>query len=208
MTEVIETIMQNGLRKYKVKNSKMRLLTSESEGNKGAIFAYRSKESMIEGIGLVLTSEESILENEDKFSHFTPNIFRYGTYADPDRLFTKGHREDNLRQINTFFLDIDTLDPKFNYGEMILACHEFGYPPTMVLKSPRGYQVFFVLKKAAYVTKKSNYKVIECAKRISNNLRAHFKKQGFPIDFNANHFGITRMPSHDNLLFFDLFSKS
>ncbi len=63
-------------------------------------------------------------------------MFRYGTYADEGRMFTKGHSEDNLRQINTFFVDFDTLDPNFDYGEILLASHELGFMPTMVLQTP------------------------------------------------------------------------
>ncbi len=37
---------------------------------------------------------------------------------------------------------------------------------------------------------------------ISNNLRKTLAKD-FPVDVNANHFGITRMPNEDNTLFFE-----
>ncbi len=62
---------------------------------------------MIGGRGVVLTSEEAIHENKDTFTHWTPNVYRYGTYADENRSYTKGHSENNLRQINTFFIDFD-----------------------------------------------------------------------------------------------------
>ncbi len=51
------------------------------------------------------------------------------------------------------------------------------------------------------MSQKSNFKVINVAKMISKNLRDALAKD-FPVDVNANHFGITRMPSEDNLLFF------
>ena len=179
---VYSTVLQNGIRKFKYKNSHLKSVSFSDQPGKGAIFAYRSKEHMIEGIGLVITSEEGVIENNNRFTHWTPNVFRYGTYADEARMFTKGHSEDNLRQINTFFVDFDTLDPNFDYGEIILASHEIGFMPTMILRTPHGFQAFYVLDKPAYVTKKSNFKV---------------------IDVNAYHFGITRMPSEENVLFFE-----
>ncbi|MEC5317203.1 primase C-terminal domain-containing protein [Enterococcus casseliflavus] len=201
---VYSTILQNGIRKFKYKNSRLKPVSFSDQSGKGAIFAYRSKEHMVEGIGLVITSEEGIIENNNAFSHWTPNVFRYGTYADEGRMFTKGHSEDNLRQINTFFVDFDTLDPNFDYGEIILASHELGFMPTMVLRTTHGYQAFYVLEKPAYVTKKSNFKVINVAKMISNNLRNRLASEyRFPVDVNANHFGITRMPSEENILFFE-----
>ncbi|WP_270792613.1 primase C-terminal domain-containing protein, partial [Enterococcus casseliflavus] len=190
---VYSTILQNGIRKFKFKNSRLKPISYTDQSGRGAIFAYRSKEHMIEGIGLVITSEEGVIENNNRFTHWTPNVFRYGTYADEARMFTKG-----------FFVDFDTLDPNFDYGEIILASHEIGFMPTMILRTPHGFQAFYVLDKPAYVTKKSNFKVINVAKMISKNLRNKFSNDyRFPVDVNANHFGITRMPSEENVLFFE-----
>ena len=76
---VVETVLHDGLLKYKFKNSKIRSITTKPGKSKGAIFAYRSKKSMIGGRGVVLTSEEAIHENQDTFTHWTPNVYRYGT---------------------------------------------------------------------------------------------------------------------------------
>ena len=45
------------------------------------------------GRGMVITSEEAILENEKKLTHWTPNTYRFGTYADDYRTVVKGHSE-------------------------------------------------------------------------------------------------------------------
>ncbi|MDT2677824.1 replication protein RepR, partial [Enterococcus dongliensis] len=86
---VYSTVLQNGIRKFKYKNSHLKPVSFSDQSGKGAIFAYRSKEHMIEGIGLVITSEEGVIENDNRFTHWTPNVFRYGTYADEARMFTK-----------------------------------------------------------------------------------------------------------------------
>ena len=85
---VYSTVLQNGIRKFKYKNSHLKPVSCSDQSGKGAIFAYRSKEHMIEGIGLVITSEEGVIENSNRFTHWTPNVFRYGTYADEARMFT------------------------------------------------------------------------------------------------------------------------
>ncbi|HFQ3804563.1 TPA: primase C-terminal domain-containing protein [Enterococcus faecium] len=200
---VYSTILQNGIRKFKYKNSRLKPVSYIDQSGKGAIFAYRSKEHMADGMGVVITSEEAVSANKNQFSHWTPNVYRYGKYSDQYRLFPTGHGEDNLRQINTFYIDVDTLDPNFKYGELILDSFEMGFMPTMVLKSPRGYQFFYVLEKPAYVNKNTDFKVIDCAKRISKNLRDFFSKKGYPVDLNANHFGITRIPADDSILYFE-----
>ncbi|WP_241738590.1 hypothetical protein [Enterococcus faecium] len=62
---VYSTILQNGIRKFKYKNSRLKPVSFSEQTGKGAIFAYRSKEHMVEGIGLVITSEEGIIENNN-----------------------------------------------------------------------------------------------------------------------------------------------
>lgn len=100
----------------------------------GAIFAYRSKQLTNVGRGMVITSEEVILENEKKLTHWTPNTYRFGTYADEYRTVVKGHSEKNLSQINTFVVDIDSKEN--HQGEIILAClDQVGYMPTLILES-------------------------------------------------------------------------
>lgn len=44
---VVETVLHDGLLKYKFKNSKIRSITTKPGKSKGAIFAYRSKKSDI-----------------------------------------------------------------------------------------------------------------------------------------------------------------
>ena len=74
--------------------------------------------------------------------------------------------------------------------------------PTLILKTENGYQAYFVLKDAAYVTATSGFKVVNVAKMISQNIREHFKKE-LPVDMTCNHFGIARIPRRDNIEYFD-----
>ena len=201
---IIETVLHDGVLKYKFKNSKIRPLNSVPGKSKGAIFAYRSKENMIGGRGVVLTSEEAIQENSDTFSHWTPNVFRYGTYADKNRSYTKGHSEKNLRQINTFFIDFDihTAQETITASDILTKSIDFGFMPTMIIKSAHGYQAYFVLDTPVYVTAKTDFKSIKAAKLISQNLREYFKKD-LPVDMTCNHFGIARISRTDNVEFFE-----
>ncbi|MGG5378574.1 hypothetical protein IGI61_002530, partial [Enterococcus sp. DIV0719d] len=184
LSEIYSAILKNGLRAYKYRNSTMKPAGHIDSSRNGAIFAYRSKQLMNAGRGIVITSEEAVLENEQKLTHWTPNTYRYGTYADNDRMIVKGHSEKNLSQINTFVVDIDS---KENHeGEIILAClDQVGYMPTLVLESEHGYQVYFVLKTPGYVTKKSNFKVIDVAKKISKTIRLQLAKQLPGIDLGC-----------------------
>ena len=196
-------ILKDGLRSYKFRNSHLKPVSSAEEGKRGAIFAYRSKAHMIKARGLVLTSMEAIEENQDSFTHWTPNVYRFGSYSDSRRQITRGHAEENLRQINTFVIDFDlSSDDVMTSGDILTAALDLGFMPTLILKSDKGYQAYFVLSEPAYVTAHSQFKVVKVAKEISQNWRSYFG-QTLPVDMTCNHFGICRIPRTDNIEFFD-----
>ena len=204
LDSLYQLLLQGGLRTYKFKNSHLKPLNTQPEGNKGAIFAYRSKDNMIAGRGVVLTSEEAIQENQGTFTHWTPNVFRYGTYTDKNKSYTKGHSENNLKQISTFFIDFDihTAKETISTSDILTTAIDLGFMPTMILKTAKGYQAYFVLKTPVFVTSKTAFKAVKAAKIISQNLREYFG-QSLPVDLTCNHFGIARMPRTDNIEFFE-----
>lgn len=203
LNNIYSLILQDGLRQTKFKNSHLQSVSSAEEGKRGSIFAYRSKTNMIKARGLVLTSIEALLENQDSFTHWTPNVYRYGSYSDIKRQVTRGHSEDNLRQINTFYIDFDVHSSaeEMTSGDILTAAIDLGFVPTLILKSDKGYQAYFVLSAPAYVTAHSKFRVVKVAKAISQNLRNYFA-QSLPVDMTCNHFGIARMPRTDNIEFF------
>lgn len=184
---------------YKYKNSKSKILNIEKV--KGSIFIYRNKKDLISQRGIILTSLEALNDNSNNITHFTPNIYKYGTYVDDKRKITSGHFEKNLRQINTFYLDFDSKE--INETGILSISYELGFMPTLIVKSDRGYQVFYILKEPVYITKHSDYKVIEVAKKISTNLRKYFFDEKMPIDMFCNHFGIAIFPTKDNIVYYD-----
>lgn len=203
LTDIYNLILKDGLRKAKFKHSHLKLVSSTEEGKRGAIFGFRTKSNMVKARGLVLTSLEAIAENQDCFTHWTPNVYRFGTYSDDKRRVTRGHSEDNLRQINTFYIDFDIKSSaeEMTPGDILTAAIDLGFMLTLILKSDRGFQAYFVLSEPAYVTAHSQFKVVKVAKAISQNLRNYFG-QVLPVDMTCNHFGIARMPRTDNIEFY------
>lgn len=199
--KLYELILKEGLMRYKYKNSKCEKIL-DIEKVKGSIFIYRTKKDMTSSKGIVLTSIEALFENKHLISHWTPNIYRYGTYLDEKRKITTGHYEENLRQINTFFLDID--QDNISTGDILSVSYELGFLPTCVIKTAKGYQVYYVLESPVYITKHSDYKAIEIAKKVSNNLRRYFIKEKIQVDTLCNHFGIARVPTEENIEYIDL----
>lgn len=207
--ETIRHMLKGGIRTYKYKNSKLRPYNQQPEGHKGSVFGFRTKEDMNMARGIVLTSEEALAENEDQLSHWTPNIFSYGAYTDQSRIYVEGHKEKNLKQINTFMIDFDQQPGKkgLTIGMILGRAYDVDMMPTMVLRTPRGYQAFFILEKPWFISSKNNYQSIEIAKRVSENIRKLFAEdenlsEVASIDPFFNHFGISRIPRTDNIVYF------
>ncbi len=98
---------------------------------------------MTESRGIVLTSQEALAENEDKFTHWTPNVYSYGAYADDNRTIVKGHNERNLQQINTFVIDFDRSLGEILDSQMILdAAIDLELMPTLILETQGISSVF------------------------------------------------------------------
>ena len=108
LVELYEILLPKGLLTYKKIGSKASLSKQvaakklDKQSRQGVIFAVRDKAHFSNGQvkGYILTSKESLLEDAGALSHFTPNVYRYGTYSDEARTFIKGFSEENLQQIN------------------------------------------------------------------------------------------------------------
>lgn len=210
MINVLKTILKDGVYTYKHKNSKASLPLKtnvtkvEGKTKKGAIPVVRSKEDLTtpDGVkGYIITSLESLNEDIDALSHWSPNVFNYLTYTDDQRRYINGHIEKNLQQINTFVVDIDS--KRQSYTEILSAAveHSVG-APTMVLETPKGFQVYFVLEKPFFISNKNEFRGLKVAKRISENIKLSLAKVLHGVDVSCNDFGFFRIPKKDNVRWF------
>lgn len=206
--EIMQFMTHNSLLLYKKKGSRAPLdritVYQNTENNnpyrKGAVFVSPTKDDLVEGKGYVVTSYETLGEKYQQLSHWTPNTYRGGTYYDFKKRIIKGHKRENLKQINVIGFDIDTKEVDL-YG-LYLGCEELKLPrPNLLLETPRGYQCFFVLDTPFYVHSQNDYKSLRVAERLSDNIRKALCKY-VPIDLNCVPFGFYRIPKEDNILDF------
>lgn len=197
-------ILKDGLRQYKFKNSdNCPADYQEKAGKKGVSFVFRSKEHMGNARGFIVTSEEAIQENKDTLSHWTPNIYSWGGYVDPERHHVMGFFEENLMQINTYVIDIDCAKEVVSSDDILLAGIDFGVTPTLIVESPNGYQAYFVLDRPSFISKVHDYKSLRTNKAIARSLKLAFSKEIEGVDFGCNPFGIFRFPNEENIVFFE-----
>ncbi|MFJ7669676.1 primase C-terminal domain-containing protein [Lysinibacillus sp. NPDC097195] len=207
LTRILDIVLHEGLLTYNPKSSRTHLQEQRQAKEKdklhkkGAIFAVRDKSHFEGGVkGYIITSKETLIEQADCISHFTPNIFRRYSYTDDKRKMIKGFEEENLQQINTFIIDIDTKN--YSVNEILLACIDESIgEPTLILETDRGYQVYFVLTEPMFISNKSKFLSLKVAKRISENLKRSLAS--IEADMYCNDFGFFRMPNHQNVQWFN-----
>lgn len=208
LSKIYDLILKQGVTKYREKNSKAALPAlikadrAESGTKKGAIFVVRSKADFTDtGVkGYIVTSKETLLEDAKVLTHFTPNVYREFGYSDKSRKFVRGHEENNLLQVNTFVVDIDT--KKHSVQDILLTCLDNSIgAPTLILESERGYQVYFVLEQPIFISNNRNYISLTVAKRIADNLKKSLAD--VDADIYCNDFGFFRLPKTDNIAWFN-----
>ncbi|MBE3102640.1 MAG: primase C-terminal domain-containing protein [Bacilli bacterium] len=176
----------------------------DKDHKKGSLFVTRVKKdlSTSQGVkGYIISSKETLLEDYQRISHWTPNVFNYGTYTNQRRTYIKGHNETNLQQINTFVVDIDS--KKQPYTEILTAALDQSIGiPTLILETPKGFQVYFVLDKPLFISSKNDFRGLKVAKRISENIKGSLAKVLQGVDLSCNDFGFFRMPKEDNIRWF------
>lgn len=189
-------VLKDGLREFKFKNSRLKP-AGHTECAKGSVALFRNKADLAFGRGFIATSLEAIGDNADYSpSHWTANPFRYLTYKEGTQSVI-GHTEDNLRQINQLFIDIDSKDDDINV--LVLAFNDLGVIPSYIIETPRGYQVFWVLEVPGYVN--HTHKVVGVLKNVRANLVKFAQEQGYQVDSGANCFGVSRFPTENNVIF-------
>ncbi|MBC2137507.1 plasmid replication protein [Listeria innocua] len=211
---VISSVVKEGITAFRKRNSRGVLaiqnhfaaLEAKNGHKKGVQFVVRQKENLQreKGVrGFIVTSQEALISEANKISHWTPNIFRYGTYSDQQRKFVKGHSEDNLQQINTYVIDVDTLN--VDVAKMIMASMKIlNQTPTFILKTNKGFQLYFVLENPVFISNANNFKSLRVAKRIATNLKHAFAEELPCVDKGCNDFGFFRAPSTNNIIFENL----
>ncbi|MBC2233066.1 primase C-terminal domain-containing protein [Listeria seeligeri] len=211
---VINTVVKEGITAFRKRNSDGVLsvqkhfteMEAKHGHRKGVQFVVRKKEDLqrSKGVyGFIVTSQEALIQEVNKISHWTPNVFRWGAYSDGRRKFLKGHAEENLQQINTYVIDIDT--QQVDVAKMVMVSMKIlNQTPTFILKTTHGFQLYFVLESPVFISNANNFKSLRVAKRIATNLKHAFAEEISSVDRGCNDFGFFRAPNTQNIVFENL----
>jgi len=189
LQSIYSKILKEGISDLKIKDKSM--------NQYGKIAVANSKNQMIYNKGYTVGSVETLMSNSNVATHFTPNVFHFLSRKNNT---VAGHEEKNLKQINTFVIDFDT--DNIQYTDILNAGLNLELTPTLIVKSDKGFHAFFILEAPVYVTKKTDYRSLKVAKKVSQNLRIAFNEELGGVDLTCNHFGYFRCPNKHNIVFY------
>ncbi|PCF82739.1 primase C-terminal domain-containing protein [Staphylococcus delphini] len=218
INKIYDFILHGSIEKYKFKNSKATDLekanfkaTKAQNWRSARIAVTSSKETLQRGYGVILSSEEALVQYGHKFSHWTPNPYNFLSIKKEEdtednkiiNLYPVMNRtKDNVKQINTFVLDIDK-DIEYNELVQSLASahiNEGVEMPNLYVKTPRGWHLYFVLDTPFYA-KGIEKKALKVAEKVHSSLAYAISKY-LPIDNQCVSTGYFRLPTKDNVKLF------
>lgn len=190
LSNIYQTILKDGI--------STKRLTVDNKNNYGKIAVANTKELMVINRGYSVGAVETLLTNKQTATHWTPNVYKY--LKRTDGVIT-GHEEKNLKQINTFVLDID--DSEVTHTDILTAGFELDFVPTLILRTDKGFHVYFILDQPIFVTEKTKFRSLNTAKYVSKNIRELFSTKIQGVDLNCNHFGYFRIPNQNNVVIYN-----
>ncbi|EUR16365.1 TPA: primase C-terminal domain-containing protein [Staphylococcus aureus] len=218
INKIYDFILHGSIEKYKFKNSKATDLekdnfkaTQPKNWRSARIAVSPTKELLQNGYGVIFSSEEALVQYGHKFSHWTPNPYNYLSTKKKEDVEDKkvanlypivNRTKDNVKQINTFVLDIDK-DIEYNELVQSLASahiNEGVEMPNLYVKTPRGWHLYFVLDIPFY-GKGIEKKALKVAEKVHSSLAYAISKY-LPIDNQCVSTGYFRLPTKDNVKLF------
>ncbi|HDJ6948906.1 TPA: primase C-terminal domain-containing protein [Staphylococcus aureus Sa_TPS3150] len=218
INKIYDFILHGSIEKYKFKNSKATDLekanfkaTQAQNWRSARIAVSPTKELLQNGYGVIFSSEEALVQYGHKFSHWTPNPYNYLSTKKKEDVEDKkvtnlypivDRTKDNVKQINTFVLDIDK-DIEYNELVQSLASahiNEGVEMPNLYVKTPRGWHLYFVLDIPFY-GKGIEKKALKVAEKVHSSLAYAISKY-LPIDNQCVSTGYFRLPTKDNVKLF------
>lgn len=202
--KILENITHNSLYKENTKRQPIELQQDKGDYRKGCVAVVGTKENLSTDRGtkgFIVHSTDKLAEVSGNTTHWTPNPYTFLEYADERRKHVKGHKRQAIKQINSFVFDIDDEQLTLNYvKEKIIDSMVFSNlpEPTMIVKTPRGFHLYYSIDSPFFANRKTGFKAIKMAEKINSNIKQALSEY-LPIDPACVPFGFFRMPNTDNI---------
>ena len=201
--KILESITHNALYKESITKNPAQL-EQEKEYRKGCVAVVGTKENLATERGtkgFIVHSTEKLAEVSGNTTHWTPNPYTFLEYTNESKKHIKGHKRQAIKQINSFVFDIDDENLSLSdVKEKIIDSMIFSKlpEPTMIVKTPRGFHLYYSIDSPFYANKNTGFKAIKMAEKINSNFKKALSEH-LPIDPSCVPFGFFRMPNMENI---------
>lgn len=205
INEILKNITHGSLFENKLTDN-IKSLEADRKYKAGCVAVVKNKANLSTANGtkgFIVHSTEKLAEVASEATHWTPNPYTYLKYEDAKRKYISGHRRDAIKQVSSFVFDIDEKITQHELEEAIINAHfDLKIPaPNLIIKTPRGYHLYFTVETPFYANRTTGFKAIKMAEKINSNLK-HGLSKYLPIDPSCVPFGFFRVPNEDNILFY------
>lgn len=170
-----------------------RFILHDSLGDDSQLFFADSKTALSTGHVHSISNFNNAM-NLHNATHWTPNTYQLANHS---------HANANLTTVNTIVIDLDFHDrakpswTTFNFNHLFISKM---IQPNLILDTPRGFQAYYVLRQPCFINSNTDLKQV----RTQIDQLYQLVSAEYPdLDLGCNRLGFFRIPTRQNLLYFD-----
>lgn len=167
---------------------------------KGVVVTFSCKSDMNKKLAKKARTLQQLIN--DQPTHFSQGAYPEGLIKRDKKGVTWGFTKENLNQINFIFVDIDSQER--TPMEIVDWSLSNGLTVNLIVRSDKGYQVFFILKEALYLNGKRKEWILNSADKTADNIKNMFKSGGFDVDMGCVNYQICRFPRKDYIVYYNV----
>lgn len=172
----------------------------DDKNKKGVVVAFSCKSDMTKKMAKKIRTLQQLIN--DQPTHFSQGAYPLYKLKSDRKGVVWGFTKENLNQINFIFVDIDNQDR--TPMEIVDWGRLNGLTVNLIVRTDKGYQVYFVLKEALYLNGKKKQWILRSADMVANNVKKVFKNGGFDVDTGCVNYQICRFPRKDYIVYYNV----
>lgn len=175
------------------------IVKPNDKNKKGVVVAFACKSDMNKKLAKTVHTLQQLISGQP--THFSQGAYPAGLIKRDRKGTTWGFTKENLNQINFIFVDVD--DQKRTPTEIVDWSRLNGLTVNLIVRTDKGYQVYFVFKEALYLNGKKKQWILNSADQTANNVKEMMKEGGFNVDMGCVNYQICRFPRKDYIVYYN-----
>lgn len=176
------------------------IVKPNDKNKKGVVVAFGCKSDMTKKLAKKIRTLQQLIN--DQPTHFSQGAYPLYKLKSDRKGVVWGFTKENLNQINFIFVDIDNQER--TPMEIVDWGRLNGLTVNLIVRTDKGYQVFFIFKTALYLNNKRHDWILKSADMVANNVKKVFKNGSFDVDMGCVNYQICRFPRKDYIVYYNV----